>query len=184
LNDHYAASLLLLDIAQAEIRQDHHNNDADIFRTFNNLLSRAPAIQQPLINASFSLLFRLQGQEDKAQAAITPTIADLKSTENDLLFVTDTHAASSAQTQKLGIILQIIKDYHRFSQKEAASEFITVAEEIATNTSASLLEQAEAMTLLASACIVLGDQAQATAWLNRITDNDARTQLLEKLSSL
>ncbi|MFZ1389128.1 MAG: hypothetical protein WBP46_04915 [Thiolinea sp.] len=184
LNDHYAASLLLLDIAQAEIKQNHRTNDADILRTFNTLLSRAPAIQQPLVSASFSLMYRLQGQDSSAQSTLAPTIADLKSTENDLLFIAENKPSSSAQTQKLGIILQIIKDYHRFAQQAAANEFIVVAEEIVTATSSAPLEQAEAMTLMASACVVLGDQAQASAWLNKITDTSTREQLLEKLHSL
>ena len=40
------------------------------------------------------------------------------------------------------------------------------------------------MTLLAAACLVLGDQTQALAWLNKIPDLTAREQLLAKLQRL
>lgn len=182
-NDQYAASLLLLEVAKAELRKDHHGNDGDILRTFNNLMSRAPAIQQPLVSASFSLLFRLQGQDTNAHAALIPTLEDLKATDNSLLFVTDNQFSHSGQVQKLGIILQIIKDHHHFAQTGVAQSFMNLAEEVLMNTPTDALPQAEAMTLLASACLVLGDQTQAQTWLNKIADPSARQQLLEKLSN-
>lgn len=184
LTDQYAAALLLLEVTQAEVKRNHHSNDADILRTFNNLLSRAPAIQQPLVSASFSLMFHLQGQANHAHATLAPTIADLKSTDNSLLFIVNNKVGASAQTQKLGIILQIIKDYHRFSQTAAAQDFIKVAEEILSTTPTESLAQAEGMTLLASAYLVLGDRPPALAWLNKISDTAAREQLLEKLNNL
>lgn len=183
LSDQYAGALLMLDVVQYEIRQNTHGNDGDILRTFNTLLSRAPAIQQPLVGASFSLMFRLQGQATNAHLALEPTIKDLKSNDNSLLFLEAKPLGGSAQIQKLGIILQIIKDYHHFGQGEAAKEFLTVAEEMLAVAPTEPLAQAEAMTLLASACLVLDDKNQATEWLNKITDANARKQLLENLAS-
>lgn len=182
LGDHYAAALLLVAISQYERNKDRHNNDGDILRAFNNLLGRASAIQQPLVGASFSLMFRLQGQASNAYTALQPTLNDLKSTENNLLFLDNTHGGS-AQMQKLGIIRQIIKDYDHFSQAEAAKDFLKVAEEILAVEPTEPLAQAEAMTLLASACMVLDDKEQARTWLNKIKDLNTRDQLLEQLNS-
>lgn len=183
LNDQYAAALMLLKIASSEIKQNHHSNDADILRTFNHLLSRAPAIQQPLVSANFSLLLHLQGQSEQAYTLLATTLADLKSTNNSLLFTVN-NKGDSAQTQKLGIVLQIIKDYHRFAPSYNTQVFIKVAEEILATSPSDLLAQTQGMTLLAAACLVLGDQTQALAWLNKIPDLTAREQLLAKLQRL
>lgn len=182
LTDQYAAALLLLEVAASEAKQNHHGNDADILRTFNHLLSRAPALQQPLVSASFSLLLRIQGQDH--QTMLATTLADLRATNNSLLFIADNELGDSAQIQKLGIILQIIKDYHQFAHTEAAQDFIKVAEEILATSSNEALIQAEGITLLAAAYWVLGDSTQALAWLNKITDTTAREQLLDKLNRL
>ncbi|HPY40240.1 MAG TPA: hypothetical protein PLM98_06970 [Thiolinea sp.] len=184
LSDNYAASLLLLDVVQSEVRQNHHTNDADILRTFNTLLSRAPAIQQTLVSANFSLMYRLQGDKANAQAALEPALEDLKSTDNGLLFVANNTIGGSAQAQKLGVMLQMVKDLHHYSQKEAANELLKIADDIIMDTPAEPLAQAEAMTLLASACVVLGDAKKAGEWLNKITDVKVRGELLEKLDSL
>ncbi|WP_298609664.1 hypothetical protein [uncultured Thiothrix sp.] len=184
LTDQYAAALLLLDVANSEIQQDHHGNEGDILRTFNHLMSRAPAIQQPLVSASFSLMLHLQGQEANAQAILKPTLDDLKATDNSLLFVVDDQMSGSGQVQKLSIILQIIKDYHHFAQTELTQGFMQIAEDVLKTTPTEALPQAEAMTLLAAACLVVGQKDQAQAWLSKITDNTAREQLLNKLNSL
>lgn len=184
LTDQYAAALMLLKVADSEIKQNHHSNDADILRTFNHLLSRAPALQQPLVSASFSLLLHLQGQDQQAQAMLATTLADLRATNNSLLFIVDKEHGDSAQTQKLGIVLQIIKDYHRFAQTDVAHDFIKVAEEILAASPNEALIQAKGMTLLAAACLVLGEQAQALAWLHKIPDPNTREQLLAKLHRL
>ncbi len=174
---------MLLKIASSEIKQNHHSNDADILRTFNHLLSRATAIQQPLVSANFSLLLHLQGQSEQAYTLLATTLADLKSTNNSLLFTVN-NKGDSAQTQKLGIVLQIIKDYHRFAPSYNTQVFIKVAEEILATSPSDLLAQTQGMTLLAAACLVLGDQTQALAWLNKIPDLTAREQLLAKLQRL
>lgn len=186
LTDQYAAALLLLDVANSEIQKNQHSNDGDILRTFNHLMSRAPAIQQPLVSASFSLMFRLQGQEANAHNALNPTLEDLKATDNSLLFVVNNEmeGEGSGQLQKLGIVLQMIKDHHRFSQTKAAQNFIQLAEDILKTIPTETLPQAEAMTLLASACLVLGETEQAHSWLTKITDASAREQLLNKLNNL
>lgn len=183
LSDQYAAALMLLKIASSEIKQNHHSNDADILRTFNHLLSRATAIQQPLVSANFSLLLHLQGQSEQAYTLLATTLADLKSTNNSLLFTVN-NKGDSAQTQKLGIILQIIKDYHRFAPSYNTQVFIKVAEEILATSPRDPLAQTQGMTLLAAACLVLGDQTQALAWLSKIPDLTAREQLLAKLHRL
>lgn len=184
LTDQYAAALLLLDVANYETQKNHHSNDSDILRTFNHLMSRAPAIQQPLVSASFSLMFRLQGQDTNAYIALKPTLEDLKTTENSLLFVVDDQRGTSGQVQKLGIVLQMIKDHQHFSQTKAAQDFLQLAEEILITIPTDALPQAEAMTLLASACLVVGETDQAHNWLTKITDTSAREQLLSKLNSL
>lgn len=182
-NDHYAASLLLLDIVRAELQKNHHDNEGDILRTFNVLMSRAPTLQQPLVNASFSLLLRLQGQDDNAHTALQPTLDDLKATDNSLLFIADNQFGDSGQIQKLGIILQMIKDHHHFAQTEAAKSLIQIAEQMLANLPDEALTHTEAMTLLASACVVVGDKSQAKDWLEKITDGAAREQLLDKLKN-
>lgn len=184
LTDQYAAALLLLEVANSENQKQHHGNDDDILRTFNNLMSRAPAIQQPLVSASFSLMLRLQGQENNAHAALRPTLEDLKATNNNLLFVVENQQGELGQVQKLGIILQIIKDHQRFAQPKPNQDFLQLAEEILKTVPTEALPQAEAMTLLASACLVVGEKNQAQLWLSKITDKLAREQLLSKLNSL
>lgn len=182
VEDPYAASLLLLDVARSEAKKNSTAAKGDIIRSMKNLQGVASSVpQQTLVSSSLSQAHALLGDAEQAKAILDQAVIELRSTspaqaEANTLVLTE--------GEKLDLILQMAKDHENFGNRAEAESLLQSAGAMVAILPADALGQSEALTGLASTSLVLGDTTQATAWLEKISDPVAKAQLLEHLATL
>ncbi len=182
VEDPYAASLLLLDVARSEAKKNSTAAKGDIIRSMKNLQGVASSVpQQTLVSSSLSQAHALLGDAEQAKAILDQAVIELRSTspaqaEANTLVLTE--------GEKLDLILQMAKDHENFGNRAEAESLLQSAGAMVAILPADALGQSEALTGLASTSLALGDTTQATAWLEKISDPVAKAQLLEHLATL
>lgn len=176
--DPYAASLLILRITQVHVEQNLSASPKEILRALETLsLKFNEGPQGVLILNSVGVAQGLLGRTADSRE----TLANINNKMNSLL----PDQVPFTVAQKYDLLLQMMQDHKKYGHAAGMQLLLKQGEQILADIPEdAFVQRSQAYTSLASGALIMQDDAQATNWLQRLEDPQAKTQLSKYVSQL